>query len=152
LTSLHFGMMSRLRGGTMHSFDVKDHRSTSIKAAWLPNMHFHETDAFPVAAVRGLSNQTCTAHNAKGGKDGLDPQLQSGCACPSGAEPNGHIEWGRPPCSDRLCESRPIWPKCYRCEQSNGVREVANREQSKTVPCYIRRRDSFRQCKMALGA
>ena len=121
LTSLHFGMMSRLRGGTMHSFDVKDHRSTSIKAAWLPNMHFHETDAFPVAAVRGLSNQTCTAHNTKGEKDGLDPQLQSGCACPSGAEPNGHI-WESPLWSEEL--TRKFAVLCRSTEVTEALRSL----------------------------
>lgn len=44
VTSLYFGMVTRGRGGELHSFDIFDHRPASTKSGWLDNMLFHRED------------------------------------------------------------------------------------------------------------
>lgn len=44
ITSLHLGLMTRMRGGTFTTFDIKDLRCSSAKRAWLDNMVFNMQD------------------------------------------------------------------------------------------------------------
>ena len=61
VTALYLGMVARIRGGFLDTFDIQDDRGSPVKAAWLDNMRFHEGNAnsaagtgeIAAAAVRG---------------------------------------------------------------------------------------------------
>ena len=53
ITSLYFGMIARLRGGKLVTFDIKDWREETVKNAWLPqSMEFILADVETVAHPR----------------------------------------------------------------------------------------------------